>query len=219
MLAFGIDVGEQRKGLDVVILDTSRRRIASSPSISLDRVRDLLQETSPDIVAIDSPPGWARAGRSREAEREIRRWGITCYATPTAERGAEHPFYGWMRQGFECFRAARDLGYPRYHDGSATHTAIEVFPHASAAVLRGSLPPTGTARRPRLKRAWRSSVLEEHGVDTSELRSLDQVDAALAALTGILALDGVLLAVGDPQEGVIVLPVRSVRSPLPREAA
>jgi predicted nuclease with RNAse H fold len=218
MLALGVDVGV-RKGLDLVILDASRRRVVSSRAITLEGLREVLREATPDIVAIDSPPEWARAGRSREAERGIRRWGITCYATPTAERGAEHPFYEWMRRGFECFLAALDFGYPRYRYGSAYHTAIEVFPHASAAALRGRLPPRGTSRRPGRKRAWRGAVLEAHRVDSSELRSLNQVDAALAALTGMLALEGVLLPVGEPEEGVIVLPVRSLREPLPREAA
>ncbi len=45
------------------------------------------------------------------------------------------------------------------------------------------------------------------------LASTDQVDATLAALTGAVALEGGFTAVGDPEEGVIVLPVDR----LPRE--
>jgi hypothetical protein len=78
---------------------------------------------------------------------------------------------------------------------------MEVFPHATAVVLAGCLPPAGTT-----KRQWRTLVLDAQGVDTSGLRSADQVDAALAALTGIRALQGRSSALGDPREGVIVLP-------------
>jgi hypothetical protein len=44
------------------------------------------------------------------------------------------------------------------------------------------------------------------GVDCSSLRSVDAVDAALAALTGLLALDGRCEALGDETDGAIVIP-------------
>jgi hypothetical protein len=52
--------------------------------------------------------------------------------------------------------------------------------------------------------------LEARRVDVATLRSQDEVDAALAALTGLLALEGEFVAVGDPDEGVIVLPCRTL---------
>ena len=39
---------------------------------------------------------------------------------------------------------------------------------------------------------------------------MDALDAALAALTGILALEGSFSTVGDPDEGVILLPVSTL---------
>ncbi len=54
---------------------------------------------------------------------------------------------------------------------------------------------------------------------TDDLRTADQVDAALAALTGILALRGSFIAPGDPDEGLIVLPVIDLPTrPYPRAA-
>jgi hypothetical protein len=81
-------------------------------------------------------------------------------------------------------------------------TAIEVFPHATAVVLAGCLPPRGVRTH-----AWRREVLAARGVDARGLRSADQVDAALAALTGRFALERRFSAPGDPREGQIVLPV------------
>jgi hypothetical protein len=72
-------------------------------------------------------------------------------------------------------------------------------------VLAGGLAPKGTK-----KHAWRTAVLRTQGVRTDELTSPDRVDAALAALTGLLALDGKRFAPGDPTEGVIVVPSASL---------
>jgi hypothetical protein len=80
-----------------------------------------------------------------------------------------------------------------------------VFPHATAVVLAGSLAPKGER-----KHAWRAAVLRSRGVRTDELGSADRVDAALASLTGLLALEGKRFAPGDPTEGVIVVPAAAL---------
>lgn len=204
MRALGIDVGV-RKGLDLALLDGSRQPAATHRGVRLEDLRRLIDAAGADVVAIDSPPAWAGAGRSRGTEREIRLFGIQSYGTPTADRGTDHPFYEWMRVGFEVFRVAAQAGFPRYRGGPAGGTAIEVFPHASAVVLAGCLPPRGAR-----KAAWRGSVLRASGVDIDGLRSPDLIDAALAALTGLRALAGRSCALGDPREGVIVLPARTL---------
>ena len=211
MRALGIDVGV-RKGLDLVLLDGSLEPAATYRRVLLEDVRLLIDEANADVVAIDSPPGWAEKGRSRATEREIRLLGIQSYGTPTADQGMDHPFYEWMRVGFEVFRFAGLAGFPRYRGGPARGTAIEVFPHATTVVLSGCLPPAGVA-----KHTWRASVLAGHGVQPASLAGPDQVDAALAALTGLLALRGELIAQGDSNEGVIVLPTRTLpERPYPR---
>ena len=53
--------------------------------------------------------------------------------------------------------------------------------------------------------AWRRTVLRAVG-RRGGARSTDQVDAALAALTGLFALERRFSAPGDPREGKIVLP-------------
>jgi predicted nuclease with RNAse H fold len=203
--ALGIDVGV-RKGLDLVLLtDEAGEPAATYRSVPVDSLGPLMEEARPDVVAIDSPPGWASTGRSRGTEREIRVFGIQSYGTPNADRGDHHPFYEWMQVGFEVFRIAERAGFPRYRGGPAGGTAIEVFPHASAVVLAGCLPPRGSR-----KAAWRASVLRAAGVPVDGLRSPDLIDAALAALTGLRALAGRSCALGDPREGVIVLPARTM---------
>jgi hypothetical protein len=58
---------------------------------------------------------------------------------------------------------------------------------------------------------FRRAVLRAHDIDDMLLPSIDAVDAALAALTGLRALEGQFTPIGDPAEGVIVVPV----APLP----
>ena len=204
MRALGIDVGVT-KGLDAVLLGEDRVPAAVHPRIPLHGIEAVIASSEADIVAIDSPPGWATRGGSRQTERELRWFGIQSYGTPSGDRGVGHSFYAWMRVGFEVFRIAERCGYPRFGKGKARGMAIEVFPHASAVVLAGCLPHPETH-----KGRWRAGVLAAQGVAVERLRSGDQIDAALAALTGLYALAGRSSALGDPTEGVIVLPTRTL---------
>jgi predicted nuclease with RNAse H fold len=196
----GIDVGV-RKGLDLVLLDESLVPRATHRGVSLAGLGDLLEDSRADVVAVDGPPAWAAQGRSRKAERDLLRLRIRSYATPTAGRGTRHPFYAWMRTAIDVFDVALRRGYPLARTSMARGHAIEAFAHASAVVLAGALPPPGT-----LKTHWRRGILGTAGVSVEALRTPDQIDAALAALTGMAALRGRTVVVGDPGEGLIVLP-------------
>jgi predicted nuclease with RNAse H fold len=199
--ALGIDVGVG-KGHDLVLLDDRRTPLVAVPRATLSDVRRSITDRRPDIVAIDGPPGWAIAGRSRLTENELSHLNIHSFRTPSLEHGTGRQF-DWMRSGMEVFRLAAQLGFPRQTGGTFQCRAIEVFPHATATVLAGCLPPKGLS-----KRVWRERVLRTQGVRTEELTSADLLDAALAALTGLLALQGHHSAFGDPKEGMIVLPIR-----------
>jgi predicted nuclease with RNAse H fold len=218
--SLGIDVGV-RKGLDVVLLDESLAILDTHSRVAVDQLGGLIEEAEPDVIAVDAPPRWAfRSGGSRLTERELRALGIQVFGTPSEDRYHDKPFYEWMKVGFDVFGVAERRGFSRYAPpGSPLNTVMEVYPHASAVVLAGCLQPTSAT-----KREWRERVLEARGVRASGLRSADQVDAALAALTGLLALEGVCFAPGDPREGVIVLPARTLpagpykRAPEPERA-
>ena len=203
MRALGIDVGVG-KGLDLVLMDLGRVPFMVAGGSGPGDVGRVVSEGAPDVIAIDSPPTWASSGKSRLTENELASLNIHAFRTPSPEHGLG-PQFDWMRAGMEVFRQVSALGYPLYRGGTLHRCAIEVFPHASATVLAGCLPPSGLS-----KRGWRERVLRMNGVPTQELRSADLVDAALAALTGLLALEGRHTSLGDPKEGMIVLPVRAL---------
>jgi predicted nuclease with RNAse H fold len=205
----GIDVAIAR-GLDIVVLDDSLRVAFGPVTLRLVDLPDVIRRTEPQVIAIDSPPAWGLSGKSRPIERQLQALGISIFPTPTAEFARD--LHRWMETGFDVFKVAGDLGYPLYTTGASfARSAIEVFPHASAVVLRGSLAPAGVA-----KSVWRRSGLEAAGVACSEMRTTDHLDAALAALTGLSFLKGDFSVVGTPGEAVLVLPIG--RMPIRRYA-
>jgi predicted nuclease with RNAse H fold len=201
-VVIGIDVAEPRKGLDLVALDLDRHVLASHGRLTLEEVARITLALRPAVVCIDSPSGWSRSGSSRAAERQLARIGIQSFRT--GRDPGDHPFYRWMRVGFEAFRLV-SVGYPLYRGGPVAGTAAEVFPHASACLLAGGLRARETP-----KDTFRRSVLRAARVPEDQLETPDRVDAALGALTGLIALEDGHTAAGDPGEGVILLPVKSV---------
>jgi len=205
----GIDVAEPRKGLDLVVLGRDRSILFSQGRLTPEETAYITLSMRPAVVCIDSPSGWSTSGRSRSAERLLARVGIQSYRTG-ADPG-DHPFYRWMRVGFEVF-ARLSTAYPLYRGGRVAETAAEIFPHASACLLAGALRPQAVS-----KHRFRRTILQQAGVREDQLETGDRVDAALGALTGLIALDGAHSAVGDPSEGMILLPVPRVPDrPLPR---
>jgi predicted nuclease with RNAse H fold len=197
MISVGIDVAEAVKGLDLVALNQGREIVRSHGRLTPEAVLQLVAELRPAVVCIDSPPGWSTGGRSRRAERALAAAGIHSFATGTDP--GDHPFYAWMRVGAGLFVGLADA-YPRYSGGDVAGTAAEIFPHATALLLAGRQRAADET-----KLQYRRDVLRASGV-IDELPTLDRVDAALGALTGLLAMEGQHSWVGDPDEGVILLP-------------
>lgn len=211
MVSVGVDIAEERKGLDLVALDSARRVVASHGRLSVSDVRRQVLELGASIVCIDAPSGWSTSGTSRQAERCLRQLGISSFAT--GPDPGDHPFYAWMRVGFRLFDELSDV-YPLYRGGGVDRTTAEVFPAASAFLLAGELRP-----KHETKNRFRRRVVRGCGLENASLPNIDRVDAALAALTGLEALAGRSSWVGDPDEGVVLLPTPLPEIPLSRHSA
>lgn len=206
MLSVGIDIAEEVKGLDVVALDRHGTVRYSRGRLSVTDALDEILELEPSVVCIDGPSGWSTSGKSRQAERDLRRLGISSFAT--GPDPGDHPFYAWMRVGFRLFHDLAE-SFPLYRGGDVTGRAAEVFPAASAFLLAGELRPSGET-----KVRFRRRVLHDVGIDDRQLPNIDRVDAALAAVTGLHALKGRSSWLGDPDEGVVLLPTPLPAAPL-----
>jgi predicted nuclease with RNAse H fold len=169
----------------------------------------VLDEHRPAVVAIDCSLSWARRGPSRACEQVMRALGINIFNTPTEGVGAPHPFYGWIVEGLKAFQCALDAGYRVATSAPVSPgSVIEVFPHATTVALLGYVPPA--TKTIAAKKALRAGVLHDAGVDIEANTRLDLLDASLAALTGLYALRGDAVAVGDADEGAIFLPTEKL---------
>lgn len=199
----GIDVGGPRKGFHAVALSGGAyaARLATSDAEALAHwCRSVVQAR---VIAIDAPCHWSRDGRARPCERELRRQGIICFASPTRQAAACHPsgYYDWMLQGealYQALEPSHVLATALPIDGQA---CFETFPHAITWHLRG-----GDAQASK-KRTQRRELLQQVGIDLAPLTSIDWIDAALCALTAqIAAAGGPCMAYGEPETGWIVVP-------------
>ncbi|PLQ00356.1 DUF429 domain-containing protein [Cupriavidus pauculus] len=199
----GIDVGGMRKGCHLVVLD-GRNVILSTRSTDPEVLVQHCVHYQVGIVGVDAPCRWSVEGRGRKAERELARERIFCFSTPTAERATANPngFYGWMLNGQRIYEALSDQ-YPLMVDGkyAGMPASFETFPHAIVCALLGK--HVASAKQKRLQRR---ALLEDVGIETTTLGSIDALDAALCALAARLLLLSEARTFGDAASGHIVIP-------------
>jgi hypothetical protein len=182
---------------------------------------------SPEYRArLAPPPPPGRWGGYKVCEYQLKRRGIGLYSTPASLEGAP----AWMQTGLALYAALAEAGYVRYAAGSdAPRQVLEVHPHACFTVLLERLPLPKLTLEGRLQRQlalYRAGVevrdpmeaLEEltaghllaGRVELPGLLTHDALDALAAAFTAYLAArePESVTAVGDPEEGQIVLPVK-----------
>ncbi len=200
----GVDVGGPRKGFHAVALSGGAytAQLATSDAESL--AHWCRSEVQASVIAIDAPCRWSRDGRARPCERELRRQGIICFASPTRQAAAGHPtgYYDWMLRGEALYRAL-EPSHPLATTLpiGAGPCCFETFPHAITWHLCG-----GQAQASQ-KRTQRGDLLQQAGIDMAALTSIDWIDAALCALTAqIAAAGGPCMAYGEPETGWIVVP-------------
>ena len=204
----GIDVGGTRKGFHAVAL----RDGAYAAQLATSDVQRLshwcVHQMQAQVIAIDAPCRWSGNGRARPSERELMQQGIWCFSSPAREAAAAHPsnYYGWMLRG-EALYQELEASHPRLSDlpppglPASGPACFETFPHAITWHLRGG---NAAARQKRLQRR---ALLEQAGIDTAALTSIDLIDAALCALTAHhLASGRPCRAYGEPASGLIVVP-------------
>ena len=178
----------------------------------------------PDVrESLSPPPRPGRWTNLRLAEYELRCHNISAPQTYADEESCP----GWMRSGFTLFRRLDVLGYCIYPTDKAPLQAIEVYPHASYAVLLGQLPfPKHTLegriqrqlvlydRRLRITDPMRFFEeitryrLLQGKLPMEELHTPQELDALIGAYTAWAAAQNPseVTLLGHPDEGQIAVP-------------
>jgi len=181
--------------------------------------RGLLGPRSAARRALGLPAG--RYARYRVCDAQLIRRGLPLYQVPAAGQ----PVPGWMAVGFALFRAlGRPLG--RYRPPPAPDYAApvgaravrhgrvaETYPDAVFCALLGHRPPpkrTPAGRVARVEALAGAGIVAADGGGLWRLGA-DELDACAAACAAWALARGAGSWVGDPREGVIVLPVAQLR--------
>lgn len=198
---------------------------------------DLLASGAPLRDTLGLPDG--RYETMRVCDAILYRRRLPLYPVPAADQALTR-WQGWMQHGYDLFAALDELELFRpdttlTQDGATFEGPVgdgalrlgrvaETYPDAVFCALLGHRPP---AKRTPYGLQQRISALRLKGVTDDEgglwQRTLDELDAAAAAYAAYTLASGQGGWVGDPREGVIVLPVprledRYVKEPAPRRA-
>ena len=203
-IAVGVDVGGAKKGFHAVALREGQffsKLHSCTPEVIVAWCRAM----EANAVGVDAPCAWSLTGARRPCEQQLAAIGIQAFSTPRFITGQCHPFYAWMLNGAAFFQV---LGkhYALYNGRKPVPPrplCFETFPHAIACAL---------AREPLLarnKRVDRPRLLALAGIVTTDLQNIDEIDAALCAVTSHRLLTGHVMHYGDEVEGFIVVPQRS----------
>lgn len=173
--------------------------------------------------SLSPPPRPGRWTNFRLVEYQLRQHNLYIPQTPADVEDCPN----WMRQGFTLFNRIEEFQYQTFPDGDAAHQCMEVYPHASFAVLLEHIPFPKHSLEGRLQRQL---VLHDKKVDLpnpmrifeeitrhrllqgilplDDLYPVEELDALVCAYTARIAAlnpDQVVL-LGDAEEGQIVLP-------------
>jgi predicted nuclease with RNAse H fold len=203
----GIDIGGDRKGNHLVIL-RGTQIVCNLRKEAPEHMLEKCFEFEVAAVGIDAPCRWRIGEGGRKGEKSLAQQRIFSFATPTREMAmsSKSGFYGWMFNGERVYDAFAPH-FPLFKNGEeiGDRVCFETFPHAITCAYLGkevaSAKKKGTQRR---------EILKHEGVETTPLRSIDDVDAALCALTANYLLDGRVEAYGDELGGFIVVPTPAV---------
>lgn len=202
----GIDVGAARKGYHAVALGGRGDPILFQSS-SADDMATWCRVMNAQVVAIDAPCKWrAEGAEARTAERALAADRISCFSTPTLAKARGHSFYTWMFAGQELYSALAP-DFPLYRGGKPeARVCFETYPQAVACAFAG----TRVSAEAKTKMEIRRALLARAGIDPTRFASIDEIDAALCALTARRFAQNDFKAYGDAATGFIVVPLESL---------
>ncbi len=201
----GIDIGGIKKGFHAVV-NRDGHYYAHFHSTNPDKIVAWVLSHHPSVIAIDAPSMFSQNDRSRKAERDLVNNGMRCFYTPTRALAAQSHFYDWVFNGQLIYQK---LGLPIFMgDQTDAPCIIETFPHAIQIALwarNGQSCPEGSKLSVR-----RNTLGVQANYETSQLSSIDFIDAALCAISADYFSNNQFTAYGCMKDGFIVLPKNTI---------
>ncbi len=205
----GIDVGGAKKGFHLVLLRGNEVLLSTKSPHPDELVQHCLRHQAV-VVSVDAPCQWADRV-PRQAEREMAREGIFSFSTPSRAKAQTSAFYGWMFNGERMYAALAEA-YPLLDapDKRSTPSSFETFPHAISCALLGK-----DVASAKIKGRQRRALLAVLGLETTLLKSIDDLDATLCAVTAQFFLSRTFKTYGDVEGGFLIVPAAVNRIILP----
>ncbi|NQW22082.1 MAG: DUF429 domain-containing protein [SAR202 cluster bacterium] len=208
MSVLGIDLrASSKKPSAVAILDSNSRLTQLGSFYEDSELSELVAKVQPDLIAIGAPlnlpSGFCCLDQScdcrfsvpdrkgRLLELELAKMGISCFYT---NKGSI--IRDLIYRGIRLSHGLRDAGYK----------VIEVYPHATKMLLFGDkVPPKNSSTSVGYMIGHLAplvSGMEQHADDLDR----NACDAIINAYTGQLHAHSDTDTLGDPDEGILVLP-------------
>jgi len=208
MSVLGVDLRASRKKPSSIAILNSQSHLTELVSFYEDsEFIKLVDDVKPDLVAIGAPlnlpSGFCCLDQTCEChfsvpnrkgrllELELAKMGISCFYTNKGSIIRE-----LIYRGILLSKTLRDAG----------HNVIEVYPHATKMLLFGDkVPPKNSAISVSYMIGHLTplvSGMEEHADDLDR----NTCDAIINAYTGQLHAQSDTDVLGDPEEGILVLP-------------
>ena len=208
MSVLGVDLrASSKKPSSIAVLDTQSHLTELSSFYEDSELTKLVDELQPELVAIGAPlnlpSGFCCLDQScdcrfsvsdrkgRLLELELAKMGISCFYT---NKGSI--IRDLIYRGIHLSKILRESG----------HDVIEVYPHATKMLLFGDkVPPKNSAISVSYMIGHLTplvSGMERHADDLDR----NTCDAIINAYTGQLHAQSKTDVLGDPEEGILVLP-------------
>jgi predicted nuclease with RNAse H fold len=208
MSVLGIDLrASHKKPSSIAVLDTQSHLTELSSFYEDDELTKLVDDLQPDLVAIGAPLNLPSGfccldqtcdcrfsvsdRKGRLLELELAKMGISCFYT---NKGSI--IRDLIYRGIHLSKILRESG----------HQVIEVYPHATKMLLFGDkVPPKNSAISVSYVIGHLTplvSGMEKHADDLDR----NTCDAIINAYTGQLHSQSKTDVLGDPDEGILVLP-------------
>ena len=208
MSVLGVDLRASRKKPSSVAILDSQSHLTELGSFYEDiELMKLVDDLRPDLVAIGAPlnlpSGFCCLDQScdcrfsvpdrkgRLLELQLAKMGISCFYTNKGSIIRE-----LIYRGILLSQNLRDAGY----------NVIEVYPHATKMLLFGDkVPPKNSAVSVSYMIGHLTPLVSGMGKHADDL-DRNSCDAIINAYTGQLHAQSNTDALGDPEEGILVLP-------------